>query len=70
MDATRTNIEQLVPVLGNEGIKGLVLTEHTKRVISFAKLVTSEPSRKHVNFRTLLALSSNGADVAISLESV
>ncbi|GJU04168.1 hypothetical protein Tco_1114506 [Tanacetum coccineum] len=69
MDATRTNIEQLVPVLGNEGIKGPVLTEHTKRVVSFAKLVTSEPSRKHVNFHTLLAWSGKGANVVISLES-
>ncbi|GKE49921.1 hypothetical protein Tco_1481179 [Tanacetum coccineum] len=34
------------------------------------KLVTGEPSRKSVNFRTLLALKANGADVAISLESV
>ncbi|GJZ74398.1 retrotransposon protein, putative, ty1-copia subclass [Tanacetum coccineum] len=37
---------------------------------SYAKLVTREPSRKSVNFRTLLAPAGSGADVAISLESV
>ncbi|GJS25033.1 hypothetical protein Tco_0453665 [Tanacetum coccineum] len=37
---------------------------------SYAKLVTVEPSRKSVNFLTLLAPEGNGADVAISLESV
>ncbi|GJR31586.1 zinc finger, CCHC-type containing protein [Tanacetum coccineum] len=37
---------------------------------SYAKLLTSEPSRKSVNFGTLIALARNGADVAISLESV
>ncbi|GJV14095.1 hypothetical protein Tco_1359418 [Tanacetum coccineum] len=34
------------------------------------KTITSEPSRKSVNFRTLLALTDNGADVAISMESI
>ncbi|GKC83605.1 hypothetical protein Tco_1139322, partial [Tanacetum coccineum] len=38
--------------------------------ISYAKLITGEPSRKTVNFRTLLSPARNGADVAISLESV
>ncbi|GJS40288.1 zinc finger, CCHC-type containing protein [Tanacetum coccineum] len=37
---------------------------------SYAKLLTSEPSRKSVNFGTLIALARNGVDVAISLESV
>ncbi|GJW90688.1 reverse transcriptase domain-containing protein [Tanacetum coccineum] len=37
---------------------------------SYAKLVTGEPSRKSVNFRTLLTPAGNEADVAISLESV
>ncbi|GJR21308.1 hypothetical protein Tco_0969835 [Tanacetum coccineum] len=37
---------------------------------SYAKLVTIESSRKSVNFRILLAPARNGADVAISLESV
>nr|GEY24690.1 putative reverse transcriptase domain-containing protein [Tanacetum cinerariifolium] len=36
----------------------------------YAKLVTGEPSRKNVNFRTLLGPAGNRADVAISLESV
>ncbi|GJR41701.1 WAT1-related protein [Tanacetum coccineum] len=34
----------------------------------YAKLVTGEPSRKIVNFRTLLAPAGKGAHVAISLE--
>ncbi|GKB02149.1 reverse transcriptase domain-containing protein [Tanacetum coccineum] len=33
---------------------------------SYAKLVTREPSRKSVNFPTLLTLAGNGVDVAIS----
>ncbi|GJS40295.1 zinc finger, CCHC-type containing protein [Tanacetum coccineum] len=45
---------------------GLILSRPT----SYAKLLTSEPSRKSVNFGTLIALARNGADVAISLESV
>ncbi|GKE08099.1 hypothetical protein Tco_1411650, partial [Tanacetum coccineum] len=36
----------------------------------YAKLVTGEPSRKSVNFYTLPAPTRNGADVAISLESI
>ncbi|GJT63665.1 hypothetical protein Tco_1015145 [Tanacetum coccineum] len=36
----------------------------------YAKLVTGEPSRKSVNFCTLLAPTGNGADVAILLESI
>ncbi|GJR91252.1 hypothetical protein Tco_0215263 [Tanacetum coccineum] len=35
------------------------------RPTSYVKLVTGEPSRKSVNFRTLLASVGNGADVAI-----
>ncbi|GJS47946.1 copia protein, partial [Tanacetum coccineum] len=38
--------------------------------ISYAKLFTGEPSRKSVNFCTLIASVGNGADVAIPLESV
>nr|GEU37081.1 retrotransposon protein, putative, Ty1-copia subclass [Tanacetum cinerariifolium] len=38
--------------------------------VSFATLLKGEPSRKSVNFRTLLASAGNRADVAISLESV
>ncbi|GKD19335.1 hypothetical protein Tco_1208493 [Tanacetum coccineum] len=36
----------------------------------YAKLVTGEQSRKSMTFRTLFAPAGNGADVAISLESV
>ncbi|GJR11991.1 reverse transcriptase domain-containing protein [Tanacetum coccineum] len=36
---------------------------------SHAKLVTGEPSRNSVNFRTLLAPAGNEDDVAISLDS-
>ncbi|GJX72047.1 hypothetical protein Tco_0309218, partial [Tanacetum coccineum] len=38
--------------------------------ISYVKLLNDDPSRKNVNFRTLLAPVGNEADVAISLESV
>nr|GEU63026.1 hypothetical protein [Tanacetum cinerariifolium] len=37
---------------------------------SYAKLVTEEPSRKNVNFRTLITPTRNGADVAVPLESI
>ncbi|GJR51034.1 hypothetical protein Tco_1401555 [Tanacetum coccineum] len=37
---------------------------------SYAKLVTGEPSRKSVNFCTLIASTGNGADVAILVEFV
>ncbi|GKF25850.1 hypothetical protein Tco_0081744, partial [Tanacetum coccineum] len=37
---------------------------------SYAKLVTGKPSRKSVNFCTLITSVGNGADVAISLESI
>ncbi|GKB09559.1 zinc knuckle CX2CX4HX4C containing protein [Tanacetum coccineum] len=36
---------------------------------SFAKLFNANPTRKSVNFFTLLAPAGNGADVAISMES-
>nr|GEU57347.1 hypothetical protein [Tanacetum cinerariifolium] len=36
----------------------------------YAKLVTGEPSRKSVNFRTLIAPAENRANVVISVESV
>ncbi|GJR31582.1 zinc knuckle CX2CX4HX4C containing protein [Tanacetum coccineum] len=45
---------------------GLILSGPT----SYAKLLISEPSRKSVNFGTLIALARNGANVAISLEPV
>ncbi|GJR66339.1 hypothetical protein Tco_0012404 [Tanacetum coccineum] len=37
---------------------------------SYAKSFTGEPSRKSVNFRTLITLAGNGADVVVSLESI
>ncbi|GKF04231.1 zinc finger, CCHC-type containing protein [Tanacetum coccineum] len=43
-----------------------ILSGHT----SNAKLVTSEPSRKSVNFRTLITAVGNEADVAVPLESI
>ncbi|GJV35193.1 putative reverse transcriptase domain-containing protein [Tanacetum coccineum] len=52
-----------VPVSANNVTKGQVLTENTKGSVSFAKLISSEPSRKNINFRTLLAHADNGDDV-------
>nr|GEU62777.1 hypothetical protein [Tanacetum cinerariifolium] len=40
------------------------------KAVLFATLLKGEPSRKTVNFHTLLARAGNRADVAISLESV
>ncbi|GJU15374.1 hypothetical protein Tco_1143340 [Tanacetum coccineum] len=40
------------------------------RPTSYAKLVTGEPSRKSVNFRTLITPIENGADVAKPFESI
>ncbi|GJX35711.1 putative reverse transcriptase domain-containing protein [Tanacetum coccineum] len=37
---------------------------------SYAKLVIGEPSRKSVNFRTLITPVGNGVDVSIQLESI
>ncbi|GJX69188.1 hypothetical protein Tco_0304915 [Tanacetum coccineum] len=54
----------------NDVTKGPVLTVNIKGPVSFAKLVTREPSKKTVNFRTLLSPASNRSDVAISLESI
>nr|GEZ01527.1 hypothetical protein [Tanacetum cinerariifolium] len=54
----------------NDVTKEPVLTTTTKGPVSFAKLVTREPSRKAANFRTLLWPAGNGADVTVSLESV
>ncbi|GJS65765.1 hypothetical protein Tco_0680329 [Tanacetum coccineum] len=69
VDATCTpNIEQSAPVVGDEGIKGPVLTDNNKGPVSFAKIVTSELSRKIAN--TLLTPAGNGADVVVSKESV
>ncbi|GJX44023.1 hypothetical protein Tco_0260699 [Tanacetum coccineum] len=52
------------------GSKGHVMTANDKGHVSFAKLVVSEPSRKSVNFLTLITLARNGADVVVSLESI
>ncbi|GJS51581.1 hypothetical protein Tco_0624943 [Tanacetum coccineum] len=59
-----------VPGSANDVIKGLDLSENNKGPVSFAKLVPSEPSRKSMNFCTLVAPTGNEVDVAISLESV
>ncbi|GKC18697.1 hypothetical protein Tco_1020847, partial [Tanacetum coccineum] len=59
-----------VPGSANDVIKGLDLSENNKGPVSFAKLVTGEPSRKSMNFCTLVAPTGNEVDVAISLESV
>ncbi|GKC30601.1 putative reverse transcriptase domain-containing protein [Tanacetum coccineum] len=45
-----------------------VFSMNNKGHVLFAKLVTSEPSRKTVNFRTLNRSADNGADVAVTLE--
>ncbi|GJV54225.1 hypothetical protein Tco_1449966 [Tanacetum coccineum] len=37
---------------------------------SYAKLVTGEPSRKRVNFLTLITLAGNGVDVVVPVESI
>nr|GEV61536.1 hypothetical protein [Tanacetum cinerariifolium] len=63
-------VSSIVQVSANDVIKRDVLTKNTKGAVSFVKLVTDEPSRKNVNFCTLLAPAGNEADVAISLESV
>nr|GEV43678.1 hypothetical protein [Tanacetum cinerariifolium] len=65
-----TNVSGTVPILANDVTKWPILKKNTKGPVSFAKLVTDEPSRKKINLHTLLALSGNGADVTISLESV
>ncbi|PWA45745.1 RNA-directed DNA polymerase, eukaryota, Reverse transcriptase zinc-binding domain protein [Artemisia annua] len=45
------------------------LNENNKESGSYAKLFKGETSKKRVNFRPLLAPVSNGADVAVSMES-
>ncbi|GKA31618.1 RNA-directed DNA polymerase, eukaryota, reverse transcriptase zinc-binding domain protein [Tanacetum coccineum] len=50
--------------------EGKVFLEGVGGLVSFAKLVTGEASGKFVNFRTLIALARNEANVAISMESV
>ncbi|GJU32778.1 hypothetical protein Tco_1176367 [Tanacetum coccineum] len=54
----------------SEVIKEPDLIEKPKSLVSFAKLVTGESSRKSVNFHTLLAPAGNGDDVAILMECV
>ncbi|GJY87162.1 hypothetical protein Tco_0501790 [Tanacetum coccineum] len=50
-------------VVGDEGIKGPVLTDINKGHVSFAKMVTGEPSRKIANFHTLLAQRTPDANL-------
>ncbi|GKB19337.1 beta-caryophyllene synthase, partial [Tanacetum coccineum] len=47
-----------------------LLTMNTKGLVSFTRLVTREPSRKSMNFRTLITPAGNRADVAVPLESI
>nr|GEV05930.1 hypothetical protein [Tanacetum cinerariifolium] len=47
-----------------------VLVVRTMGPVSYAKLVNDEPSRKSVNFRTLITMVGNGVDVAIPLDSI
>ncbi|GJY68006.1 zinc finger, CCHC-type containing protein [Tanacetum coccineum] len=62
--------KQLILVSSNDVIKGNVLIVNTKGPVLFAKLVTDEPCRIFINFCPLIAPAGNGADVAISMESV
>ncbi|GJR48117.1 hypothetical protein Tco_1316220 [Tanacetum coccineum] len=50
--------------------KGSDLANNITGTVSYAMLLKSETSRKSVNFHTLLSPAGNGADVAISIESV
>ncbi|GKC15446.1 hypothetical protein Tco_1012228, partial [Tanacetum coccineum] len=70
------NMEQvsgIVQVSANDVTKGSVLIGNTKGTVSFVKLVTGEPSRKNVNFCTLLvpagyfssSLAVNGMDAML-----
>ncbi|GJU24937.1 putative reverse transcriptase domain-containing protein [Tanacetum coccineum] len=71
-----TNVTSTLESLGNtfgKESEGLNLSSNgiaSSPSISYAKLITGEPSRKTVNFRTLLSPARNGANVAISLEYV
>nr|GEV01818.1 hypothetical protein [Tanacetum cinerariifolium] len=55
-------------VLTNDVTKGPALSVNAKGHVSFAKLVTSEPSRKYAHFCNLIWPADNGVDVAVSLE--
>ncbi|GKD27864.1 hypothetical protein Tco_1234078 [Tanacetum coccineum] len=71
LDVTCTpNDEQTAPVVGDEGIKGSILTEINMGHLFFAKMVTHESSRKIANFRTLVTPKGNGDDVVVSKESI
>ncbi|GJR24893.1 cytochrome P450 [Tanacetum coccineum] len=71
--------EPVLSSLGGPMVEKVMLLTHLLILISLfrvsrgllrPKLVIREPSRKSVNFCTLLAPAANRADVAISLESV
>ncbi|GKB22324.1 putative reverse transcriptase domain-containing protein [Tanacetum coccineum] len=53
-----------------DSTKGFVSSENTTGLVLFAKLLTGELSRKYVNFHTMVAPTGNGANVAISMDSV
>ncbi|GKA28065.1 retrovirus-related pol polyprotein from transposon TNT 1-94 [Tanacetum coccineum] len=54
----------------NEPNKGPILTTNIMGPGSFAKFLKGKLSRKSINFLTLVAPASNGADIAISMKSV
>ncbi|GJY62950.1 copia protein [Tanacetum coccineum] len=66
-DATKDTIKMVSSPYVDEPV---VVDGNTKGPTSYAKLVTSESSRKSVNFCTLTAPVGNGADVAIPLEYI
>ncbi|GJZ47268.1 hypothetical protein Tco_0601100, partial [Tanacetum coccineum] len=69
LDKSNGTLNELV-VNMVENSSGHVLNDNTKDHVSFAKLFKGDKSGKVANFRTLLALAGNGADVAVSLGSV
>ncbi|GJX81367.1 hypothetical protein Tco_0330848, partial [Tanacetum coccineum] len=62
------NIKKHTSVVSSNTLKVLVV--RIMGPISYAKLVNGEPSRKSVNFRTLITMVGNGVDVAIPLDSI
>ncbi|GKB41074.1 hypothetical protein Tco_0886016, partial [Tanacetum coccineum] len=54
----------------NDVTKGPGLNVNIKGHVSFSKLVNGEQSKKSANFHTLLWPAHNGANVAVSLDSV
>nr|GEX76348.1 hypothetical protein [Tanacetum cinerariifolium] len=61
------NVDEEFPCLENNANKNSTIATGP---VSYATLLNDNASRKIVNFHTLLALAGNGADVAISKESI